>query len=234
MGLIRLIFSNVLILALTGAFFYGCAPHRQDISGHPETPGDKPGQLITAEGLNISAQDWASYVQNADYILIGESHTNTCDHQVQAELINALVQAGVMPALGLEMLDVTVQDKLDVFNAGKLEANKLADKLNWSEQWGYRFSIYAPIFELARKYSLPVAALNLPRELIRQVRSQDINKLNKEKRSLLPERIIPALKEQKESLAKVYEQHQKLMHESGSSWQRFLLVQSLWDTQMAE
>ena len=235
MGLIRSTFCFILLLLLAGSAFLACAPQRQDLPGELEMPGQQTGQLKNAIGKDISIQEWVNSVRGADYILIGESHTNNCDHEVQARLLQALVDAGVFPVLGLEMLDVSIQDKVDEFNSGQIGAKELPDQIKWSEQWGYPFSLYAPLFELALENSLPVAALNLPRKILDQVRSKGLKNLSEKNRSYLPEEVIPVSQEQKKSLKKVYKQHQEFLEdESGSSLERFMLVQSIWDTKMAE
>ncbi len=232
-----------LILPVLLAALAGCA--KPPAATSPWTP-PPAGSFLSDTGLPVSDAEAVARAQAADFILMGESHTNLCDHAVQARLIEALARSGRRFAIGLEMLPVTAQPVLDRFNAGSLMAEKLGDEVGWEKLWGYPYAQYKPVFELAERYGLPVAALNVPRQTLTTFRDKGEAGLSHADRETLPRRIVPASPAQKAALAEQVGMHQT-MREAGAPKEgsgkapdmaemaeKFFLVQALWDSMMAE
>ncbi|WP_027366361.1 ChaN family lipoprotein [Desulfocurvibacter africanus] len=200
--------------------------------------GTEPGSLFNAKGQRITHKAFAELAAKHDYILLGESHGSRCDHISQAALIRAMAAQGSGPVVGLEMVDVTRQDILDEFADDILDAQVVEERLDWQKAWGYGFDLYEPIFLAAKEHKLPMAALNLPQTIIAQVSAEGLNSLSPEETILLPESIVPPPAEQAKVLEDVFTQHSsgedmdKL--EAGLRHERFFLIQSLWDSKMAE
>ena len=163
-------FLSLFVLLLAGCAGKSAIPRPQET---PAGPGDfaarsgtvDQGVFLDRTGRPLAGIDLPRSVVPYDYILVGESHPSACDHAAQAAVLAALLDAGQRPAIGLEMVDVTRQELLASFAAGKLAVADLPRALDWEKNWGFSFSLYAPIFELAARHSLPVYALNLPSEL---------------------------------------------------------------------
>jgi uncharacterized iron-regulated protein len=196
-------------------------------------------------GRPLAGYELTHAVTAADYILVGESHPNPCDHAAQADVLTALTEAGIEPAVGLEMVDVTRRDVLAAFGAGKLAVADLPRALDWENNWGFPFSLYATVFELAARHGLPVYALNLPSELVRRVGARGREAVTPAEGAMLPGEIIPAGERATQRLTAFFAEHAAMMPRpknapadapAGISEKRlrsFMTVQALWDTQMA-
>lgn len=190
--------AGLLGLAVIGA---GC------VKRAPGTSPVAPESLVDATGAPLAPAVFAADVAGADYLLLGEEHPNPCDHQAQAAVIRRLAKAGVLPAIGLEMVPADYQGVLDAFNAGTLPLAELPAKLDWKTTWGFDFELYAPIFEAAREYKLPVYALNAPKGLARKVGRQGLDALSPAERASLPGAILPPAPAQVEELRELFAQH---------------------------
>ena len=190
--------AGLLGLAVIGA---GCVKH---VASKPSVA---PESLVDAAGAPLAPAAFTAELAGADYLLLGEEHPNPCDHQAQAAVIRRLAAAGVLPAIGLEMVPADYQGVLDAFNAGTLPLAELPAKLDWKTTWGFDFELYAPIFEAAREYKLPVYALNAPKGLARKVGRQGLDALPPAERASLPGTILPPAPEQVEELRELFAHH---------------------------
>lgn len=210
-----------------------------------------PGTFLADTGQPLTDAAVTSLIRNADFILVGESHTNPCDHAVQARIIENLAQAGVRFSLGLEMLPVTAQPVLDAFNARRITAEEFGQAVGWQSHWGYSYDQYKPLFLLAEKYDLPVVGLNIPRETM--TRFRDNKSLSPTEKAFLPRRIIEPSAPQKQVLDEEFRLHAAMRAAQTTNAtmimppatvdldpaqadmaRKFSLVQSLWDSMMAE
>ena len=248
-----------LILPLLLAMVAGCAKPTAVTSPWVSPP---PGSFLSATAKPLSDADVVKMAKAADFILMGESHTNLCDHALQARFIEALAEGGNRFSIGLEMLPVTAQPVLDRFNARRISADDLGREVEWEKLWGYPYAQYKPIFELAEKFDLPVAGLNIPRQVLTTFRDKGNEALSQSDRDALPRRIIPASPAQKAALEEQVGMHQS-MREAGAAGtmpkatapkaapggmgstsgkapsmsdmtEKFFLVQAMWDSMMAE
>ncbi len=192
------------------------------------------GEFISSAGDKLSLADVVHNASSADYVLIGEGHTSLCDHKVQFNLIQGLTDNHRKVAIGFEMVSSDKQDVLNRFNLGQLSLDDLPEKLDWKNEWRYDFNFFRPIFELAKERELTVAALNFPFRLIKEVHAKGLEGLSAADRALLPQNVIMPPKEQEESLKEVLSMHPNSDPSDSEQVHRFLLIQSLWDTTMAE
>jgi len=233
-----------IILPLLLAMAAGCAKPTAVTSPWTSPP---PGSFLSAAGP-VSDADVVKAAGKAGFILIGESHTNPCDHAVKARLIEALAQGGFRFSIGLEMLPVTAQPVLDRFNERRLTAAQLGEEVGWSKLWGYPYAQYRPVFDLAEKYGIPVVALNIPRQTLSAFRDKGESALTPAERNVLPRRIIPVSPQQKADLEEEVGMHQHMrtatapagntgngtMPDMAAMTEKFFLVQAMWDSMMAE
>ena len=110
-------------------------------------------------------------IQDLDVVFIGESHQSGRHHRFQFEVIKALWSAEVDVAIGLEMFKADSQEALDLWVAGGIPRETF--KKIYYENWRTPYSKYEKIFIYARKHEIPIVALNLSRDIVREVFSKD-------------------------------------------------------------
>lgn len=204
----------------------------------------EPGDFLAANGTRLHEADLARMAQQADYVLMGELHTSPCDHEAQSRLAWSLASRDVPFVLGLEMIPANTTEALERFNRGEIAAEELEQALDWSEMWGYPFRFFLDTFRAAAKVGAPVHGLNVPPSLIKKTREmgvstvEGLDDLPPEERVLLPEEVIPPPQEQIEELEQALRHHPEdenaTAADSIKRRERFLFIQSVWDTKMAE
>lgn len=108
---------------------------------------------VTAEQVNKAIQD-------TQYLLIGETHTNADHHRGQATLISSLLSDQSRPRLVLEMLTIELwRGKPQTWS----NINELKNTLE-SVAKGWDWDIYEPILDLAVTNQLPILPANLNKQ----------------------------------------------------------------------
>lgn len=139
------------------------APLHQDhaLVGHIWSP---PAQAW------IAPDQLRAAVADARFVILGETHDNPDHHRLQAQLLQAAVQAGRRPTLGFEMLDLDQQPALDAFMASHpTDALALGPAVSWATSGWPAWSMYAPIATVALANELPIIAANLPTKTVKAV-----------------------------------------------------------------
>ncbi|MBT8763392.1 ChaN family lipoprotein [Desulfohalobiaceae bacterium Ax17] len=224
-------FLNSLTLVILSMALAGCAV-KDPVLKADEKPG--PGSFLSGNGSILPENKLLVQLKGAQFVLVGEGHRSSCDHKVQLKILKLLTQKGAGPILALEMVSEDKQEILDQFTQARISLQKLPQALKWEDSWGYDFDLYAPIFAWAKKHKLKIIALNLPHNLIRKVAHKGLDSLSPNDKKYLPQKIIPVPKEQKDSLIAQFSLHQNLMQKRKPDLDRFLLIQSIWDSKMAE
>ncbi|GAU07931.1 hypothetical protein DPF_0630 [Desulfoplanes formicivorans] len=211
----------------------GCARH--GIPPADQKPVNQP-TLHTSRGTVITPEKLADRLGTTGYLLLGEGHTKSCDHMGQAMIVRALAKQGRRPVVGLEMVARDKQPVLDRWNRGDLSLQELEDLLDWKQRWGHPFALYRSIFEVCQTYKLPLAALNVPRRVVDVVRKQGLDGVSFKDRLYIPDSIIPATRRQRQALQPMLAMHAQMSGNKDADADReaFFLIQSLWDTAMAE
>ncbi|MDK2957539.1 MAG: hypothetical protein PWQ57_3037 [Desulfovibrionales bacterium] len=225
-----------LLLLLAGCA-PGPAPHpRMDVAFVPRS-----GEFFTANGTRLSAQDFSAMAARVDYLLIGETHDSVCDHAAQAEMVRSLACAGVPFVLGLEMIPANMTAPLASFNRGETPAEDLEQALDWDDLWGYPFELFVETFRTAARAKAPVYGLNIPSALIKKTRrmglssARELDRLDAAERAQFPSKILFPPPEQIAELDAVLRMHPDVDKElEASRRDRFLFIQSVWDSKMAE
>ncbi|RYG18392.1 hypothetical protein EON82_22660, partial [bacterium] len=117
-------------------------------------------------GRVVSAKDITFAARGKRFVYLGESHATAPHQQLEADVIQALVDDGREVVVGLEMYTRPKQSWLDAWTAGTLEEAEFLAKSDWKGQWGYDYAFYRPVFEAAKKARLPMVALNVPRDWV--------------------------------------------------------------------
>jgi len=112
-----------------------------------------------------------AYAQTAaqETALLGESHDDAEHHRWQLYTLAALRARQPSMVIGFEMFPRRVQPVLDRWVAGKLDDREFLEAVEWDRVWGFDPELYLPLFHFARQNAIPMAALNVDRELVRQV-----------------------------------------------------------------
>lgn len=189
-----------------------------------------PGDYISKDGDPLTLSGVVDMAAGADYVLLGEHHKNVCDHNIQQQVVAALALSDRPPALGLEMVAVDKNPVFQEFAKGDMSLEDLERELEWDERWGFPFALFAPLFRMARDHDLPLAGLNVPKDVLDKARDQGVAGLSPEERAMYPAEVLPRPAEQEEALKEAFGLHEGL----AGHLERFFQTQAVWDTMMAE
>jgi uncharacterized iron-regulated protein len=140
----------------------------------------------TSNGRPASAADVAAAARGLRFVYLGESHNSPDHHQMQANVIEALVADGRDVVVGFEQFTRPVQDSLNPWTLGWWDEATFIERSQWKTQWGFDYALYRPIFESTRKHKLPMVALNVPRDWVRAVGRGGYTALTAEQKKELP------------------------------------------------
>ncbi len=101
-------------------------------------------------------------------MLLGERHDSAAHHRWQLDTLAALHRVRPDLVLGLEMLPRRAQGPLDRFAAGEMGEAEFLAAVDWKKVWGYDPELYMPLLRFARDKRIPLVALNVGRDLVRQ------------------------------------------------------------------
>jgi uncharacterized iron-regulated protein len=140
-----------------------------------------------ADKKEITFGELTDRLLGADAVCVGEDHDNAVVHQVQLQVIKALFARDERLAVGMEMFQKPYQNALDRYTRGTLAEDEMLRQTEYRSRWGYPWQLYRPILRFCQHNSVPVAALNAPRELTRRLSQAGFEKLtDEEKRQLGP------------------------------------------------
>ena len=100
-----LVTTSLIAAPLTCAERQWLSPHYRD---HPLV-----GTIWTSDFKPATPEQLETAVLEANFVLLGEIHTNADHHRLQAQMIEALVRAGRRPAVAFEMIPASMQAELD-------------------------------------------------------------------------------------------------------------------------
>ncbi|MEM9162227.1 MAG: ChaN family lipoprotein [Cyanobacteria bacterium P01_F01_bin.4] len=178
----------------------------------------------------------------ADVVYLGESHDQPDDHLMQRLLIDVLynrhlaaqtVGEGVKRfAIALEMFQSPFQPLLDQYVAGEISEADLREQSEYDTRWGFPWEYYAPILRFARAHQIPLLALNAPVEVTNQVARKGLESLSEQQQQWVPSELDLAEPQYEQLLQRFY-QEIHVNHSNSSDFERFFLIQTLWDETMA-
>lgn len=213
----------------------GCAtvPERVD---EPEEEREllEAGIWDVRRGELLDFEQFLDRLEEADFVLVGESHGEEWHHQAQAEIYRGLTrrqgQSGQV-MLGLEMVESRFQDVLDGYIDGDLDENQMLTGVQWDDRWGVDERNYAPLWRLAREQGQAVVGLNARRELVRAVGSVGVEGLSEELQEELPDMDL-SNDAYRSHLRRIFGAHGMGDDEEGLD--RFYQAQVVWDETMAQ
>ena len=140
-------------------------------------------------GSALTPAEVARKLSKTGLLFLGESHTSAEFHRVQLQVIRELHRAGRKVLVGLEMFPVAEQPALDLWNGGTLSETEFVEKSRRYRNWGYHWNDYRDIFLFCRDAKIPLYGVNVPRELVSDVRKKGFDGLTAEQKALLPPKI---------------------------------------------
>jgi uncharacterized iron-regulated protein len=152
---------------LAGALWLaGCAG-----AGPPAGGGPERGPLVIGVGdeAAASAMRVAARARDAEVVYVGELHDRAQHHVIQTRILEAILAAGGRPALAFEMVPETRQAALQAAVRSEAGPPEVDRELQWTAQGWPDFTMYWPLFELARRHGLPVVGADLDPAVTRRI-----------------------------------------------------------------
>jgi uncharacterized iron-regulated protein len=124
----------------------------------------------TSDGVERTREDLLSELDQASVIYLGEKHDNLRHHELQLELITALVERGRQPAIGFEVFSLEQTSLIMGYVASQTPAeshggvsrieSRLREGLGWRDD-DERWQFYGPMLRFAREKGLTVFGADL-------------------------------------------------------------------------
>lgn len=165
-------------------------------------------------------------------IAVGERHDRYDHHLNQLAVIKSLYKDNPSLVIGMEFFQQPFQQHLDAFIAGDIDEQTMLRQTEYFTRWGYDYRLYAPILRFARQHSIPLLALNVPKEITRQTARGGISSLSDAQRAQIPQELNRDNQAYNARIKGVFSMHGDVGH--GMNIDNFLEAQLLWDEGMAE
>jgi len=178
-----------------------------------------------------SLPDVIRQVADKKIIYVGETHDRYSHHLLQLEIIQALHGMGRKVAIGMEMFQRPFQKALDDYLSGRIDERAFLKNSEYFKRWNFDYNLYRPILQLARGEKIPVAALNIRREITDKVGKVGLDSLSEEEKKLIPSQMDFSDRAYRERLEKIFREHPSF---EAKNFDFFHQAQILWDETMAE
>lgn len=166
---------------------------------------------------------------NHDLIFISEHHDNYAHHLNQLEIIQKLNNSSKKLAVALEMVPAKYQNVLNDFIAGKITEKEMLQNIDYYGNWGFDYSLYAPIFKYARDNGIELVALNISDNVTNKAYRDNMTSLTDEEKAELPETMNLLNKKYERELKNIFKNH----NINNGVFSNFYLAQNIWDEAMA-
>lgn len=138
-----------------------------------------------------AARRIAARTRDVQIVYLGESHDNPYHHMDQARVLEAMLTEGARPALAFEMLAQDQQPAVDEAMRDGADPAAVGKRLAWVDRGWPDFEMYRPLFDQARRYGLPVVAIDLGQQTVRRIAKEGLGLLSADERSRLVSRLAP-------------------------------------------
>jgi uncharacterized iron-regulated protein len=191
----------------------------------------KTGDIVhTQTGYIVSEKEMIDIIKDSRIIYIGETHDNVEAHRVQLEVIKKLYE--LYPdnlSVGMEMFPKSYQKVLDKWSRGELTEKEFIKQVKWYTTWGTDFKYYADIFGFIKEKKLPLIGLNVPQEIIKDMRINGVERTKEIYKEDIPEI------DTKDPYYLSYMKSYFSGHGStGRGLDTFIQIQAMWDEIMAK
>jgi len=162
---------------------------------------------------------------NYRVIYIGEIHTNEEIHEIQLRIIKELYEKDRRLVIAMEMFQQPFQEFLELYVEEDISEEDMLEGTEYDRRWVLNPELYAEIWRFAREKGIKIYAINVPTELLREIRKKGLENV---KSVYLPDRIVYPPEEYREFLREKLKAHGENFDEK-----RFIDIQTAWDNGMA-
>lgn len=151
----------------------------------PAAEGIPPQKIIRVAGLSeVTLAEMADDLATARFVFFGEHHGKREHHAAQLRLLRELTDRGVNVAIAAEMFQFGDTADLGKWTTGELGALEFYDL--YHSRWDPdHWALYADLFYYAQQHRIPLAGINIPREVIKQVAAEGFPSLPEGVRSTI-------------------------------------------------
>jgi len=131
----------------------------------------------------ISIDQLRDDLAKSDVVFIGEYHSHSASHKLQAELLQAMYLKNPRLILSMEQFSRDKQQILNQYLKGEIGEQTL---INEGDAWDNYRSDYRPLVEFARNHDLQVIGANTPLSIVRCIARKGpnfVSELDEEKQS---------------------------------------------------
>ena len=186
-----------------------------------------PTVVLASEFLFFKGSDYREVyteLRRAKVIYLGDIHDNMSLHMLFFRIISDLIKDKEKIVIGMEAFQQQFQEHIDDYLAGDITEEELLKRTEYKKRWKFEPSLFAPFWRLARERGIPLYAINIPTELVKEVREKGIENV---KSGYLPPMIILTGPRYREFLLEAMKDHKK------TDEKKFMDVQLAWDNGMA-
>ena len=144
----------------------------------------------------IKQEELIEHFLGADVIYLGEKHDNARQHEIQLQVLEALVSKGKRPSIGFEFFTIGqtsllmnfTQPSAPIMNMGSKDHDPelvLRQALGWDHRSDEEWSYYFKLIEFARDNQLPAFATDIPWGLSSRITRVGVESLHPTELSLL-------------------------------------------------
>ncbi|MDO6460211.1 ChaN family lipoprotein [Granulosicoccaceae sp. 1_MG-2023] len=218
----------------------GCAALRPQEADGPvpaattstSTTDSSAAQPAPVASLNVRAlTSVLPELLSARAVVVGEEHDRLDHHVLQLDVLRYLQSVNPRIAIGLEFFDVSVQDALDDYVAGRIDEQTMLRETGYFDRWRFDYRLYAPILRFARQKNVPLIALNVPREVSRSIARGGLESLSEAERAYVPDELDRTVPGYEERIRSSFAQHGETPL---SNVEHFIEAQLVWDEAMAD
>lgn len=194
-------------------------------SGHP-------GEIIdSATGEEVTLEAMAQVLASAKVVLLGEKHTHLGQKMLQARILDALAEIQPNLVLGMEFFRRSDEEALMRWGSGEIDDEGLLREAEWYDRGSYRWEYYREIMDVARRRSIKVAGLNIPRDIPRTVNRKGLDALDADQKKLVGEVVIDNSPQHRFLVGRYFGETVAMMPPQWFG--NMYAAQCLWDTVMA-
>jgi uncharacterized iron-regulated protein len=166
-------------IILSLALSWPCAAYA---APHAAQPSVSVGRIWDAAARRFISSD-ALYrrLREADFVLLGETHSNPQHHRLQARVIEQMVAQGRRPAVVFEMFERDQQATIErVRERYPDDAARIARETHMTTR-GWPSRLYQPLISTVLAHDLPLIAADLPQAGTRAIVAEGLPALGAER-----------------------------------------------------
>lgn len=160
-------------LIITALFMVGCSStysEKPPVEQRARCEIDFVEAIYDSRGHRSNFMTVIRQAASADYVLVGEVHTNTRHHDIQTRVVGTTVMRQPrFKTVRFEMLEPSHDEAATAFHKGTASISDLKTALRWSERGWPIWDAYARLFEAAKISGLKIGHAGMDSELVRHV-----------------------------------------------------------------